>query len=129
MNDERTVTNYPVAVDLALLAVRIIVGAIFAAHGAQKMFGAFGGPGLTAFVQMMGGGPLPYLVAIGEFFGGLGISMPPELLVSATCAPSSRAASAGTSSSPARPTTPGPVMLSTSPRSRIGRSRTTAWCW
>ena len=59
------------AVDLALLIGRVIVGAVFMAHGAQKLFGAFGGPGLSAFVGMMG--PLGYLVAIGEFFGGLGI--------------------------------------------------------
>ena len=59
------------AVDIALLVGRIIVGAVFMAHGAQKLFGAFGGPGLSAFVGMMG--PLGYLVAIGEFFGGLGL--------------------------------------------------------
>jgi putative oxidoreductase len=59
------------AVDVALLVARIIVGAVFMAHGAQKLFGAFGGPGLSAFVGMMG--PLGYLVAIGEFFGGLGL--------------------------------------------------------
>src|SRR5262249_28400331 len=39
------------AVDVALLVVRVIVGIIFAAHGAQKLFGAFGGPGLAAMVQ------------------------------------------------------------------------------
>jgi putative oxidoreductase len=59
------------AVDVALLIARVIVGVVFMAHGAQKLFGAFGGPGLSAFVQMMG--PLGYLVAIGEFFGGLGL--------------------------------------------------------
>ena len=59
------------AVDIALLIARVIVGAVFMAHGAQKLFGAFGGPGLSAVVQMMG--PLGYLVAIGEFFGGLGL--------------------------------------------------------
>jgi putative oxidoreductase len=59
------------AVDVALLVGRIIVGAVFMAHGAQKLFGAFGGAGLSAFVGMMG--PLGYLVAIGEFFGGLGL--------------------------------------------------------
>jgi putative oxidoreductase len=59
------------AVDLALLIVRVIVGIIFAAHGAQKLFGAFGGPGLAATVKMMG--PLGYAVTIGEFFGGLGL--------------------------------------------------------
>src|ERR1700676_76803 len=59
------------AVDLALLVVRVIVGIIFAAHGAQKLFGAFGGPGLAGVVKMMG--PLGYFVTIGEFFGGLGL--------------------------------------------------------
>jgi len=48
-----------------------VVGVIFMAHGAQKLFGAFGGPGLSAVVQMMG--PLGYLVTVGEFFGGLGL--------------------------------------------------------
>src|ERR1044072_7329939 len=59
------------AVDIALLVGRIIVGAVFMAHGAQKLFGAFGGAGLAGFVGMMG--PLGFFVAIGEFFGGLGI--------------------------------------------------------
>src|ERR671932_643774 len=59
------------AVAWALLAARVFVGVVFMAHGAQKLFGAFGGPGLSAFVQVMG--PLGYLVAVGEFFGGLGL--------------------------------------------------------
>ena len=59
------------AVDWALLVARVIVGVVFMAHGAQKLFGAFGGPGLPAVVQMMG--PVGYLVTIGEFFGGLGL--------------------------------------------------------
>src|SRR3989442_2882584 len=58
------------AVDWALLVVRAVVGTIFMVHGAQKLFGAFGGPGLAAVVQMMG--PLGYLVSIGEFFGRFG---------------------------------------------------------
>lgn len=59
------------AVDISLLIVRVIVGVIFAAHGAQKLFGAFGGMGLSETVSKMG--PLGYPVTIGEFFGGLGI--------------------------------------------------------
>lgn len=66
-----TVTADRPAVDLALLIVRIIVGVIFAAHGAQKLFGVWGGPGLAEMVKMMG--PLGYPVTIGEFFGGLGL--------------------------------------------------------
>lgn len=57
------------AVDCALLLVRLLLGLVFMAHGSQKLFGAFMGPGLEAWVQMMG--PIGYLVAIGEFFGGL----------------------------------------------------------
>jgi putative oxidoreductase len=59
------------AVDWSLLILRVIVGIVFMAHGAQKLFGAFGGPGLDAFVGMVG--PIGYLVTIGEFFGGLGL--------------------------------------------------------
>ena len=70
MVSEAGVRNYS-AIDVALFIARIIVGVIFMAHGAQKLFGAFGGPGLSAVVGMMG--PLGYLVSIGEFFGGLGL--------------------------------------------------------
>ncbi len=70
MRSESNVNDYAL-LDWALLIARVIVGVIFCAHGAQILFGAFGGPGLAAFVQAMG--PLGYLVAIGEFFGGLGL--------------------------------------------------------
>lgn len=59
------------AVDISLLVLRVVVGTIFAAHGAQKVFGAFDGPGLAEVAEKMG--PVGYLVAIGEFFGGLGM--------------------------------------------------------
>lgn len=72
MQSESTISDRS-AVDWALLVARVIVGLIFAVHGAQKLFGAFGGPGLAAVVQMMG--PLGYLVTIGEFFGGLGLAL------------------------------------------------------
>ena len=58
-----------------LLIIRLVFGLVMAAHGAQKLFGAFGGLGLTAMVQPPpnGMGPLGYPVTIGEFFGGLGL--------------------------------------------------------
>lgn len=56
-----------------LWLTRTIVGLIFFAHGSQKVFGWFGGDGLTATVAKMGMGPVGYLVAIGECFGGLGL--------------------------------------------------------
>jgi putative oxidoreductase len=68
-----TATRDRSAVSWALLAARVFVGVVFMAHGAQKLFGAFGGPGLSAFVRAMG--PLGYPVAVGEFFGGLGLAV------------------------------------------------------
>ncbi|MDX1935152.1 MAG: DoxX family protein [Capsulimonadales bacterium] len=56
----------------SLLILRIVVGVIFMAHGAQKVFGLFGGPGLNAVMGQMGP-VLGFLVSVGEFFGGLGI--------------------------------------------------------
>ncbi len=38
--------------DLALLALRVVVGALFAGHGAQKLFGVFGGGGLEGTAAM-----------------------------------------------------------------------------
>jgi putative oxidoreductase len=61
----------------APLALRIPVGIIFIAHGAQKLFGAFGGYGLQGTGQWMASIGLEpgYLMALlagsGEFFGGL----------------------------------------------------------
>ncbi len=39
----------------------------------QKLFGAFGGKGLEAFVEEQG--PIGYLVAVGECLGGAGIAI------------------------------------------------------
>ena len=41
-----TATRDPRTVDLGLLVVRLVFGALFAAHGGQKLFGWFRGPGL-----------------------------------------------------------------------------------
>ncbi|HEY1128479.1 MAG TPA: DoxX family protein [Roseateles sp.] len=61
------------------LALRIPVGIIFVAHGAQKLFGAFGGYGLEGTGQFFASlGLTPgYLMALlagsAEFFGGLAL--------------------------------------------------------
>ena len=61
------------------LALRIPAGVIFAAHGAQKLFGSFGGYGLEGTGQWMASIGLEpgYLMALAsgsvEFFGGLAL--------------------------------------------------------
>jgi putative oxidoreductase len=57
--------------------IRIVLGIIFFAHGAQKVLGWFGGYGLKATTQYLTsqGLPLPiaYLVCFFEFLGGIGL--------------------------------------------------------
>ena len=50
--------------DVIYGVMRIVVGLLFAAHGAQKLFGAFGG-------QVMTGVPLMLVAGIVELGGGL----------------------------------------------------------
>ncbi|TMD59722.1 MAG: DoxX family protein [Chloroflexi bacterium] len=63
--------------DLFLLALRVFVGVLVAGHGAQKVFGAFEGPGLDGFsghVEKIGfnpARPFAILAAFTEFLGGL----------------------------------------------------------
>lgn len=40
--------------DLALLLLRVSVGGLLAGHGAQKLFGAYGGPGVEGTTRTMG---------------------------------------------------------------------------
>jgi putative oxidoreductase len=41
--------------DLALLVLRVVVGLLFVGHGAQKLFGSFGGGGLEGTTDMFDG--------------------------------------------------------------------------
>lgn len=64
--------------DSALLCARVVLGVVMLSHGAQKVFGLFGGGGLGAtmssFEQHLGlPAVLAVLVMIAEFFGGLGL--------------------------------------------------------
>src|SRR6266700_2051573 len=64
-------------VTAGLLVLRLVLGLLLAAHGAQKLFGWSGGPGLTGFaatLEHLGvrpGRPWAILVALVEFGGGL----------------------------------------------------------
>ena len=78
---------------IANLALRLPVGIILAAHGSQKLFGAFGGYGLEGTGQWMesiGLAPgflMALLAGSAEFFGGialiLGLLTRPAAMVSA----------------------------------------------
>ncbi len=64
--------------DEATAVLRIVLGMVFIAHGAQLLLGWFGGPGLEGaigyFTGVLG---IPWFVAVlvivAQFFGGLGL--------------------------------------------------------
>jgi len=62
----------------ATLILRLVLGIVFFAHGAQKLLGWFGGPGFSGTMGMFTGylhipAPLAFLAIAAEFFGGLGL--------------------------------------------------------
>ena len=63
--------------DTGLLLARMVIGLLFAAHGAQKLFGWFGGYGLAGtggFFESLGFRPGRFFAAaagFSEFTGGL----------------------------------------------------------
>ena len=63
--------------DVALTILRLVLGVVFFAHGAQKMLGWFGGFGFHGTVGFFNGMGMPtavvVLIILTEFFGGLGL--------------------------------------------------------
>lgn len=63
--------------DVALLALRLLIGTLFLGHGAQKLFGWFGGYGLAgtgAWMESIGlrpGKSMALLAGLSEVLGGL----------------------------------------------------------
>ncbi len=64
-------------VDVGLLVLRLVLGVILAAHGAQKLFGSFNGPelkGTAGFHEHLGIKPpfaMAVLAGLAEFVGGI----------------------------------------------------------
>ncbi|MFF2330868.1 MULTISPECIES: DoxX family protein [unclassified Streptomyces] len=67
--------------DCGLLLIRITIGLLLAGHGSQKLFGLFGGNGLTAtgqYFASLGFRPGKIYAVIGggsEFLGGIGLAL------------------------------------------------------
>ena len=64
--------------DIATAILRLVLGVVFFAHGAQKMLGWFGGYGFSGTMGFFTGTmhipvPLAFLAIAAEFFGGLGL--------------------------------------------------------
>lgn len=69
--------RYTRARDIGVLAVRLTMGGLLAGHGAQKLFGSFGGPGIegtTGWLESMGfkpGKQWAMMAGASEFGGGV----------------------------------------------------------
>ena len=69
------------SLDIGLLILRVVVGLLLAAHGAQKVFGWWSGPGMGGFAGWMGAMGLKptwlwaWAGALGELVGGLLIAL------------------------------------------------------
>ena len=64
--------------DIATTILRLVLGVVFFAHGAQKMLGWFGGYGFSGTMGFFTGmmhipAPFAFLAIAAEFFGGLGL--------------------------------------------------------
>jgi len=63
--------------DPMLALLRFALGAVFFAHGAQKVLGWFGGAGFASTMSYLGHMGIPaffaFLVCIAEFLGGIGL--------------------------------------------------------
>ena len=73
-----TLNLFSTGPDWTLTVIRVILGVVFFAHGAQNLLGWFGGAGLKETLRTMHEFvrlpiPLAFLVVTSEFFGGLGL--------------------------------------------------------
>jgi putative oxidoreductase len=63
-----------------LLVLRLVVGLTLTAHGAQKLFGWWGGPGMQSWtagmvrMRIRPAAPWAWMSALAEFLGGLGLA-------------------------------------------------------
>src|SRR5207245_7796891 len=68
-------------VSLGLLILRLVIGLTLAAHGAQKLFGWWGGPGMDGWVGAMNrmrirpAVPWAWMSALAELLGGIGLAV------------------------------------------------------
>ena len=72
---------FPASPDCGLLLLRVWLGVVGVLHGSQKLFGAFGGPGIKGFAGFLDTLHLPaptasaYAAALSELVGGLLIAL------------------------------------------------------
>src|SRR6266480_3461270 len=66
---------------LGILILRLVIGLTMAAHGAQKLFGWWGGPGMNGWTGAMNrmrirpAVPWAWMSALAELLGGIGLAV------------------------------------------------------
>lgn len=76
-----TTTRRAALLDAGLLLARLGAAAVFIHHGAQKLFGAFGGPGIEGFAGYLTSLKVPmpllnaWLAGLAEFGGGVALAL------------------------------------------------------
>lgn len=75
--EQRQPASWHAGADIGLLVLRVVVGATIGAHGMQKLFGLFGGPGIEGFAKSLASmgfshtTVLAYVTGWSELVGGV----------------------------------------------------------
>ncbi|WP_243770319.1 DoxX family protein [Amycolatopsis acidicola] len=69
--EDRPASVWHGGLDFGLLILRVVLGGVVGAHGLQKVFGLFGGPGMAEFTRILGDQGYVHQTTILSWVGGI----------------------------------------------------------